>query len=107
MKKLIAAIVRAAQWVRKYWYFLIIAFAVLTGILLGFIIGRPRQGMRAVNDFVANAKSRIDAVDCETMQAKAEVKAKSLEEKIELRVIMKQPDVRERRKALAKFLETL
>ena len=107
MKKLTAAIVRVAAWCRKYWYFILIAAAVIIGILLGFLIGKPRQGVRAVNDFVNRAKWRIDEVDCETMAAKANVKARSLEEKVELRIIMKQPNVRERRKALAKFLETL
>lgn len=102
-----ATLKRITAFVRKYWYFLLIAAAVITGIVLGFLIGKPRQGVRAVNDFVNKAKWRVYEVDCETMQAKAEVKAKSLEEKIELRVIMKQPNVRERRKALAKFLETL
>lgn len=98
---------RIFAWIKKYWYFLLIAAAIITGLILGLMLGKPRQGVRAVNDFVNRAKWRIDEVDCETMQAKAKVKAKTLEKKVELRVIMKQPNVRERRKALAKFLETL
>jgi len=98
---------RIAAFIKKYWYYFLIAAAIITGLILGLMLGKPRQGVRAVNDFVANAKRRTYEIDCETMRAKAEVKAKTLEKKIELRVIMKQPNVRERRKALAAFLETL
>ncbi len=98
---------RIFQFVKKYWYWFIIVAAIIAGVLVGLMIGRPRQGKRAVADFVNKAKWRIYRVDCDTMHAKAKVKAKTLEQKTELAVISRQPNVRERRKALAKFLEGL
>lgn len=98
---------RAFLFIKKYWYVALIVAAIIAGVLVGLMMGRPRQGKRAVADFVNRAKWRIHEVDCETLHAKAKVKAKSLEQKTELAVIMRQPNVRERRKALAKLLEKL
>jgi len=100
-----AKLKRIGQWCIKYWYLFILAFTAILGFLLRGLFIRRADGRPVTENFQERARTKVDAVDCETMKKKAEVLAVTVALKQELVKLEQIDDVRLRRRLLARFLK--